>query len=235
VIPVEMDPWLTGGDISPIGRTTPDEEPQLIVDCAARVPSRIGAILTKEDRSYDLTVEDDVLLGAPNMTRRASRSSCVESRSRPTEWSGNTSTMSATRGSKHSKPTFATRWTMAREWRAFCRGERLQFDGDDIVVSFDSGRRHRVQVHDTDGAYELHAVVARAAAVKDVPDVPLRIWRHNRGAQLVSFRIDTRERVYAEGWVLKAGLEPQEFQLVLRHVAAESDRLEFLLTGRDVE
>jgi hypothetical protein len=124
---------------------------------------------------------------------------------------------------------------MAREWRAFCRGDRLKVDGDDILVGFDNGRSHRVQVHETDDVLELHAVVARAAAVKDVPDLPLRIWRHNRAAQLVSFRIDTRGRIYAEGWVLKAGLEPQEFQLVVRHVAAESDRLEFLLTGRDIE
>jgi Helicase conserved C-terminal domain len=50
--------------VSPIGRTMPDEETQPIVERAARVPSRIGAILTKEERSYDLTVEDDVLLVA---------------------------------------------------------------------------------------------------------------------------------------------------------------------------
>ena len=51
--------------ISPIGRTAPGEDPHAIVRCAARVPSRVGAILTREARLYDLTVEDDVLLGAP--------------------------------------------------------------------------------------------------------------------------------------------------------------------------
>jgi hypothetical protein len=124
---------------------------------------------------------------------------------------------------------------MAREWREFCRGERLKVDGDDVIVGFENGRSHRVQVRATDDLYELHAIVARAAAVRDVPDLSLRVWRHNRAAQLVSFRIDTRGRVYAEGWVLKDGLEPHEFQFVVRRVAAESDRLEFLLTGRDVE
>jgi hypothetical protein len=49
--------------VSPIGRTLPDEDPQPIVARAARLSSRIGAILTKEERLYDLTVEDDVLLG----------------------------------------------------------------------------------------------------------------------------------------------------------------------------
>jgi hypothetical protein len=124
---------------------------------------------------------------------------------------------------------------LASEWRSLCGGLRAEFEGPDVIVRFDSGRAHRVRVLETDEAFEFHAIVARAAAVRDVTDLALRIWRHNRAAQLVSFRIDTRDRVYAEGWVPKAGLTAQEFQLVLRRVAAESDRLEYLLTGRDVE
>jgi hypothetical protein len=81
----------------------------------------------------------------------------------------------------------------------------------------------------------VHAVVAKAAAVKDVSDLALRIWRHNRAAQLVSFRVDTRGRVYAEGWVPKAGLTAEELRHVVHRVAAESDRFEFILTGRDIE
>lgn len=50
--------------VSPIGRTDPEADPQLIASRAARMESRIGAILTREERTYDLTVEDDVLLGA---------------------------------------------------------------------------------------------------------------------------------------------------------------------------
>lgn len=50
--------------VSPIGRTDPEADPQPIVDRAARLQSRVGAILTREERSYDLTVEDDVLLAA---------------------------------------------------------------------------------------------------------------------------------------------------------------------------
>jgi superfamily II DNA or RNA helicase len=50
--------------VSPIGRTEPETDPDAIIARAARIQSRIGAILTREDRSYDLTVEDDVVLGA---------------------------------------------------------------------------------------------------------------------------------------------------------------------------
>lgn len=90
-------------------------------------------------------------------------------------------------------------------------------------------------MRETDDAFEVHAVVAKAASVREIPELALRIWRHNRAAQLVSFRIDTHDRVYAQGWVPKAGVTAEEFQLVLRRVAVESDRLEFLLTGRDSE
>lgn len=51
--------------VSPIGRTDPESDPDSITSRASRIPSRVGAILTKEERTYDLTVEDDVVLGAP--------------------------------------------------------------------------------------------------------------------------------------------------------------------------
>lgn len=124
---------------------------------------------------------------------------------------------------------------MSNSWRSLCAGPQIHFDGDDVVVGFENGRKHRVRLRETETAIEVHAVVARAASVRDVTDLPLRVWLHNRAAQLVSFRIDTRGRVYAEGWVPKVGLTAEELQYVVRRVAAESDRFEFILTGRDVD
>jgi hypothetical protein len=49
--------------ISPVGRVEPDITQDSIVTRGARASCRVGAILTKDDRTYDLTVEDDVLLG----------------------------------------------------------------------------------------------------------------------------------------------------------------------------
>jgi hypothetical protein len=51
--------------VSPIGRTEADEDPSATVALAATMSSRLGAILTREERQYDLTVEDDVVLGDP--------------------------------------------------------------------------------------------------------------------------------------------------------------------------
>lgn len=50
--------------ISPIGRAHPGTNDDAILELAATLPlqARIGAILTREDRSYDLTIEDGVML-----------------------------------------------------------------------------------------------------------------------------------------------------------------------------
>ncbi len=124
---------------------------------------------------------------------------------------------------------------MPIDQRALLSGPGLELAGDEIIVSFENARKHRVRLRETDDAIEIHAVVARAAAIKDLSDLPLRVWRHNRAVQLVSFRIDHYGRVYAEGWLPKAGLTSEELRLMVRRVAAESDRFEFLITGRDVE
>lgn len=48
--------------ISPIGRANPDTEAERIKDLAGTLGIRLGAVLGQENRTYDLTVEGDVLL-----------------------------------------------------------------------------------------------------------------------------------------------------------------------------
>ena len=48
--------------ISPVGCVRPDTQQDRILASSARSGARIGAILTAEPRTYDLTVEDEVLL-----------------------------------------------------------------------------------------------------------------------------------------------------------------------------
>jgi hypothetical protein len=124
---------------------------------------------------------------------------------------------------------------MAPDWRSLCAGPRIEFDGDDVIVGLENGRTHRVRIRETELAFEMHTIVAKAAKIRDILELPLRIWERNRATQLVGFRKNSRGHVCAEGWVAKAGLTAEEFQFVLHRVAVESDRFEFILTGRDVE
>jgi hypothetical protein len=91
-----------------------------------------------------------------------------------------------------------------------------------------------VSVKDEGEEYLLAAVVTRQA-VPLLSDLPVQAWLRNRGTSLLGFRIDRRRRLVAEAWVPKVGLTAEEFQMYLRAVAAEADRFEYSLTGKDQE
>lgn len=122
------------------------------------------------------------------------------------------------------------------EWRRWCRHVRdFELDDAGLTVRFTSGRKHRVAIQEDVDHYDLFAVVARRAQLAAVDHLPERLWRLNRATQLVSFKTDRHGRVVATSWLPKAGLTPEEFQRAARRLAAESDRVELLLTGKDWE
>lgn len=51
--------------VSPVGRVEPEDTMREVEESALLRPVRIGAILGRDEASYDLTVEEDVLLGDP--------------------------------------------------------------------------------------------------------------------------------------------------------------------------
>lgn len=59
--------------------------------------------------------------------------------------------------------------------------------------------------------------------------------QRNRSLDLVGLRIDERDRLVAQAWLPAVAITPEEFAVYVRTVAAEADRLEFWLTGADVE
>ena len=124
---------------------------------------------------------------------------------------------------------------MTDNWARLCRAKDLTVDGVNVDVRFGDERRHRVTIEDRNEEYLISAIVVRQALAAAIPELPLWSWIRNRATQLVGFRIDQQGRLRAEAWVPKAGLTAEEFQLYVRKVAAESDRFEYLLTGRDIE
>lgn len=122
------------------------------------------------------------------------------------------------------------------EWKRFCsRANDCLVERESILVELEGGRRHSVDVIVEEDVIELRAVVAKAAALRSVDEPVMTAWRRNRAASLVGFRFDNRERLIAEAWMPKAGLESAEFLTYVRAIAMESDSLEFRLTGRDAE
>jgi len=125
---------------------------------------------------------------------------------------------------------------LVSDWREFCRRRRdLAVEADEIVVTFENQRRHRLDVRETDEEFVLTGIVARQAIFTDVPDAALRAWKRNRSTQLVGFRVDRNSRLVGEARGPKAGLERGEFLLYVMRVATECDLFEYHLTGKDRE
>lgn len=124
---------------------------------------------------------------------------------------------------------------MAREWTRLCKGAGFRVDGDTIEVRFAEGRHQHVRVLEEGDSLRIIGVVARRGVVEGLENVALRAWNRNRSTQLVGFRLDDRGRLVGESWIPKAGLSGEELATYVRQVAVECDRLEYLLTGRDVE
>jgi hypothetical protein len=120
------------------------------------------------------------------------------------------------------------------EWVRLARSKDVTIEESTANVLL-AERSHRVSITDEGGAFRLRAVVARPAAVATMTDPVLFAWSRNRASRLVGFRVDERGRLIGECLVPKTGVTPAEFQLYLRTLAAESDRLEHLVTGKDVE
>jgi hypothetical protein len=124
---------------------------------------------------------------------------------------------------------------VATDWAALCAAPDFTLEDAEIVVALGDGRSQRVSVIDDGTAFVLSSFVARRAAVADIADLAIRVWKRNRTVALVGFRVDARERLVGEAWLSKAGLSADEFRFAVRTVAAECDRLEYILTGRDAE
>lgn len=125
---------------------------------------------------------------------------------------------------------------MTADWSRFCKGAPdLQAQGDRIVVLFAEGRQHQLTVEDAGESYRVVSVVAKPSVTSAVPNLALHVWRRNRAAMLAGFRIDPRGRLIGESLIPKAGLSPREFQQWVHVVAAECDRFEHALTGKDEE
>jgi hypothetical protein len=118
--------------------------------------------------------------------------------------------------------------------------DRRQFEvvGTSVTCWFgerDSGRKHVVRLQIVPDGVRFEATVATARTLENMDEDPARwAWRRNRASSLVGFRVDGK-RLVAEAVAPAVGLTGAEFLVYLRAVAAEADRMELVLTGRDVQ
>ena len=126
---------------------------------------------------------------------------------------------------------------MTDDWHAWTgKDPLLTRRGNRITVRFDphpvrGRRKHEVQVISHEYGWELRSRCTPYAG-DDLSGS--EAWLRNRTMNVAYFVI-TEDGMWVSGWVPLAGATPLEFLYVLRQVAAEADRFEFLKTGADTQ
>lgn len=109
-----------------------------------------------------------------------------------------------------------------------------------LRVRFDGGRAHRLRVTDAGDHWLLTGVILKNTRMMPA-ETPFRdhlalaAAQRNRRLILCGISVDDSGCLTGSCRVPKAGLCVSEFQLYVRHLAAECDRLEHLFTGEDRE
>ncbi len=123
---------------------------------------------------------------------------------------------------------------MTDEWNAWTDDDPLLTRrGNRVIVSFDphpvrGRRKHEVEVIPRESGWEL-----RSRCPRGFDDLSGRAaWSRNRTMNVAYFVL-TEDGMWVCGWVPRPGATPFEFLYVLRQVAVEADRFEFLSTGAD--
>lgn len=122
------------------------------------------------------------------------------------------------------------------DWRVLTRTAGFHVRGDAIEVRFDDGRSQRVRVEEEEvETIRIWTVAARRADVDRIDHPELYAWLRNRLVDLIDFRVDRDGRIIGEASIATPGLTAEEWALYVRAVARSADRLEYLLSGRDIE
>lgn len=127
----------------------------------------------------------------------------------------------------------------APAWRRWCREGRVRCEGETATVGIgpiqrrSHARTQVVRVRVVEDGLLLESVVAQRRHVTAPEATQCDLWLRNRARDLINVSIDRSGKVVASCWIPQVALDRDEFLFVLRHLAAEADRLEFLMTGSE--
>ena len=118
------------------------------------------------------------------------------------------------------------------------KGEGWSMLGKQLVVPVgQNGRVHKIRFRMENDQLQLLTVVLGAAAVTQSDqrwrDIALLAWKRNSETDIVSFQFDSSDRLIGGVTHPAEFLGFEEFENFVEFLAAESDRFEFLLTGKD--
>ena len=119
------------------------------------------------------------------------------------------------------------------------RKKAWEVHDDRIRVEVRGGSRHQIiAIERCDRLYVFTSVVLGTRSVtKDVRRwrrLVRLVWERNARHQLVTLRFDHRDRLVGQIQHQADFLDPEELELYVNALARQCDRLEYLLTGKDL-
>jgi hypothetical protein len=109
-----------------------------------------------------------------------------------------------------------------------------KLDGSRFEVALPRERMQRLELAERDGVARLSTVVASAGAASRLDAGPLQLLFQNRYTELVQFGVDGRGRWIAETVLPPGAVTTAEIGLYVNALATAADRLEQVVSGRDV-
>ncbi|MBW3565420.1 MAG: hypothetical protein KY459_11900 [Acidobacteria bacterium] len=106
--------------------------------------------------------------------------------------------------------------------------------GSKISCETGDQRNQVVHVEREEDHLRIWSVVVPPRVAREIDDLDLRLWEANRFRELIGFTVDRRGRIIGEAFVPAAGLTEDEWSVYVETLATSCDRLEYVLTGRDV-
>lgn len=120
--------------------------------------------------------------------------------------------------------------------RSHHRGLELLWKRGLVRVGFPNGRSQSVRYELDGDMYRFRSTILLPAAAKslDLDRLAVELLERNRTTRVVTFSLTGNGHV--EAWIDQRAstLYPDELRFYLTTLAAEADRLEYLLSGKDV-
>lgn len=118
-------------------------------------------------------------------------------------------------------------------------GDAWERSGNSLTAPVgSSGRHQRIRIRHKSGQYIFTSGVLGSNAVRrnhrDWRTLARLVWRINSDQELVCFRFDGNDRLIGEIRHPVEHLDYDELHCYVLEIANACDRLEYLLTGRDV-
>ncbi len=116
-------------------------------------------------------------------------------------------------------------------------GLHLELQANGVKVTFGDGRHQFIAVERRGEWYLLTSVVLGRARVEEIGRGQLLpfLWQRNRDTNVIAFNLDKRGRLIGQVEQLADTLDTAELAFYIKLLASDCDRLEYILSGRDIE